>query len=502
MDLQQLINIIGKKGKRNAVVLSSAHSEADDLRVHDLFNGMKTSVYIDEEHAAKKIFNSDTADKNYIKLRSKLKEYLFHNLFFLNYENNKHPKHAQVEYEVRKNLLQIKILLREGDKENAEWLIRRSLKMAEPYHFTSELLELYSLLRNQIAYSGNLSKFSTINEKVKILEAKMQAEKEAEYLLYASMCNILKSLVNKRRFVKQFKKWTAQAESLKKKHNTPFLHLVDFRLKSAFYTIIEDFNSLLKECDEAEKHFKKVTDKGFHTKPTEIALSKINAYMNLKMFEEGKKYAQTAFKFFSKDNNNWFSFMESYFLLCMRTANYKKAGKVLDEVKSNVFYRIQPERARDRWYIYQGYFAFVEPNHKPKFQIQNFLGKIPEYDKSKFGYNASTLIIHFFHLLRENDYEALHLRMNEMSKYILKQISRSGNERLQAFMRLLQVTHNSGYNYKLTVEKSQNYLAKLKRFKGKAEAFEEIEVIEYDVLWEILLEMLKERSRFYTPITK
>jgi hypothetical protein len=258
----------------------------------------------------------------------------------------------------------------------------------------------------------------------------------------------------------------------------------------------------LKQCDEAEKLYKKVTEKGFQTKQTEIALNKINALLNLKKFDEGKKYAQSAIRFFSKDNNNWFSFMESYFILCMRTGHYKKAGNVLDEVKSNVFYRIQPERARDRWYIYQGYFAFVEPNHKPKFQIQNFLSRIPEYDKSKFGYNASTLIIHFFHLLREHDYEALHIRMNELSNYILKQITRSGNERLQAFLRLLQVTHNSGYNYKVTIEKSQNYLGKLKRFKGKAEAFEEIEVIEYEDLWEILLQMLKERSRFYIPITK
>ena len=87
--------------------------------------------------------------------------------------------------------------------------------------------------------------------------------------------------------------------------------------------------------------------------------------------------------------------------------------------------------------------------------------------------------------------------MDEIQKYIQKQITRSGNERLQCFLRLLQVAHQSGYNYKVTVEKTQNYLRKLKRFKGKAEAFEEIEVIEYETLWQILLQLLKERSRFY-----
>ncbi len=500
MDLQQLINIIGKKGKRNAVILSSQNAKAEDLRVHDLFNGLKTAQFKDERHAAQKIFNSDTADKNYIKLRSKLKDALFHNLFFLNYENDKHPQFSQVEYEVRKNLLQIKILLREGDKENAEWMLMRTIKMAEKFHFTAELLECYTLWRNQISYSGNLSKFETVNNMVLRFEKISAAEKQAEYLLYASMCNILKSLVNKRRFVTKFKSWVKEVEDLRKKYNSPNLLLAEFRLKSYYYALSADYESLLKLCDESEKNYKKEGNALLQTKRTEIALNKIIACLNLNKFEEGKKHVQSNLKYFNKDNNNWFTFMENYFILCMRTANFKKAGDVLDEVKANVFFRIQSEIARDRWYIYQGYFAFIRPDHKPKFQIQSFLAKIPTYSKSDFGYNAATLIIHFFHLLKENDYAEIHLRMEEMKKYIGKQISRSGNERLQSFLRLLQVTHQTGFNYKVTVEKTQNYLKKLKRFKGRAEAFEELEIIQYEDLWQILLQMLKERSKNYIKI--
>lgn len=500
MDLQQLINIIGKKGKRNAVILSSQNARAEDLRVHDLFNGLKTAQYQDERHAAKKIFNSDTADKNYIKLRSKLKDALFHNLFFLNYDNDKHPEYSQVEYEVRKNLLQIKILLREGDKENAEWLLMRTIKIAEKFHLTSELLECFTLWRNQISYSGNLSKFETVNNKVLRYEKIHSAERQAEYLLYASMCNILKSLVNKRRFVGKFKAWVKEVEELRKKYNSPNLALAEFRMKANYYALSSNFEELLKLCNETEINYKKSGNVVLHTKRSEIALNKIIACLNLNKFEEGKKHVQSSLKYFNKDNNNWFTFMENYFILSMRTGNFNKAGDVLDEVKTNVFFRIQSELARERWYIYQGYFAFVRPDHKPKFQIQSFLMKIPEYDKNTFGYNAATLIIHFFHLLKENDYEELHTRMDEIQKYIGKQISRSGNERLQSFLRLLQVAHQSGFNYKSTVEKSQNYLKKLKRFKGRAEAFEELEIIQYEDLWQILLQMLKERSRNYIKV--
>lgn len=497
MDLQSLINVVGKKGKRNAFILSSLDVNFDDVRVNDLYQGLKTNKYKDEAHAARRLFNTDTSDKNYIKLRSKLKEALFQNLFFLNYDNKRHPEHAKVEYEARKNLLQAKVLLREGDKNNAEWLVQRTIKLLEPYHFTEELLECYTILRNQTAYSGNLSKFSTINEEVVRLTQIRDAQKEAEFLIYASICNILKSLVNKRRFVKDLKGWIKKTEGFKKKYDTPFLILADFRLKSSYFTLIGDHDGLLKICDETEKSFQKNPSAGLHTKRTEISLNKMYAYLNLKKYNEGKKYAQSNLKYFTKDNNNWFSFMENYFLLCMRTENYDKAGEVLDEVKTNVFYRTQPEFARERWYIYQGYYAFFRPDHKPKFQIQNFLGQIPKFDKTKFGYNASALIIHFFHLLKEDDYDEIHLRMNEMKKYTMKQITRSGNERLQAFLRLLQLVYNNNFNYKISVEKSQNYLGKLKRFKGRAEVFEELEVIEYEVLWEMLLEMLKSKSRYY-----
>ncbi|MEQ9149261.1 MAG: hypothetical protein RLP13_13350, partial [Cytophagales bacterium] len=70
----------------------------------------------------------------------------------------------------------------------------------------------------------------------------------------------------------------------------------------------------------------------------------------------------------------------------------------------------------------------------------------------------------------------------------------------QSFLRLLQVAHQTGFNYKVTVEKSQNYLKKLKRFKGRAEAFEELEIMQYEDLWQILLQLLKERSRNYLRI--
>ena len=501
MDLQSLINVVGKKGKRNAIVLSSQHTDYDDLRVNDLYQGLKTNKYKDEKTAAEKILKSDPSDKNYIKLRTKLKDSLFHNLFFLNYDNSKHPEYAQVEYEVRKNILQAKILLREGNKENAVWLIKRTIKIAEPYFFTEELLECYTLLRNQISYSGNISKFETIHSEVVKLEEIHSAEREASYLQYASMGNILKSLVNKRRFIPKFKKWTQKAEQLRKKHNTPYLNLTEFRLKSNYYTLIEDYDELLKACNQAEKYIQNNGQKAFQTKITEIALYKGHALLNLKDFKNGKKFFDSSIKKFNKDNNNWFALMEDYFLLCMRTDNFKQAGKIIDQVKANVFYRAQAERARDRWYIYQGYYAFVNPDHKPKFQIQNFLQQIPDFDKDKYGYQASTLIIHFFHLLKDNDYEGLQVRIEVMKKYIMKQIARSGNERLQCLLRLLQNAHSTGYNYKLTVEKSQNYLKKLKNFKGKAEAFEEIEVIEYERLWEILLEMLKTRNASYLIVS-
>lgn len=116
------------------------------------------------------------------------------------------------------------------------------------------------------------------------------------------------------------------------------------------------------------------------------------------------------------------------------------------------------------------------------------------------GFNISTLIIHYFHLLQMNDPEGMQLRIDLMKKYIMKQIARSGNERVQCFLRLLQVAHQNGFNYEVVMEKTENYRKKLKRYNSKAEIFEELEVLEYNYLWNLLEQMMKERSKAYSVL--
>jgi len=82
--------------------------------------------------------------------------------------------------------------------------------------------------------------------------------------------------------------------------------------------------------------------------------------------------------------------------------------------------------------------------------------------------------------------------------YTVRQISKSQNRRAQYFIRLIQVSYLNNFD----AEKSRLYGNKvfnlLKQFPENGEQFNEMEILSYQKMWEICLELMAEKSIAYS----
>ena len=150
--LDMMVMQIDKKD----VLFNGNSEESLDGKLKELHEGFLNGDFKTDEDAANALFGKGADYPYYFEIKAKFREQLLRNIFHINYNSNKYHYYNKQELQCQISLTQSKILLRNGLKENAIWLLKRTLKTAEALHFTSIIRECCLILKNQMVYSGDL----------------------------------------------------------------------------------------------------------------------------------------------------------------------------------------------------------------------------------------------------------------------------------------------------------------------------------------------------------
>ena len=218
----------------------------------------------------------------------------------------------------------------------------------------------------------------------------------------------------------------------------------------------------------------------------------VYAHLRKRQISKGLKLAEQYLKDFHYSSGNWFYFMEHYFLLAMYAGKYSQARELLMASRKNPYYRKQRAAAQQRWDLFEAYLHFVFPEASPTraMHFARFIQSVPDYGRDKQGYNVAILILQFLYYLRAHDIEALLARLEGLRKYQQRHLRDAATLRSQLFFRLLLLTVKEDFNAKVSEKKGQALLTRLREAPQPGEAFAEIEIIPYEDLWTITLEIL------------
>lgn len=123
-----------------------------------------------------------------------------------------------------------------------------------------------------------------------------------------------------------------------------------------------------------------------------------------------------------------------------------------------------------------------------------FIHTLPDHSRDKQGYNVAVLILQFLYHLRQRDLEGLLMRLEGLRKYQQRHLREAGTLRSQLFFRLLSITVKSDFDLALTQQRAEPLLKQLQEAPPPGEAFSEIEIVPYEKLWALTMDILKENA--------
>lgn len=268
--------------------------------------------------------------------------------------------------------------------------------------------------------------------------------------------------------------------------NTWYLKLIgDF---DANITILRDAERLLEDGKINALRFDHRANKYSH----------ISALLRARRYDEGLGLAEKYKVAFHPYSRNWFAYMQHYFLLALHVGNWELAHEIIKEVDDNPYYKRIKTRAKENWALFKAYLLFFYPKatYMQSSDFWSFLQQVPEHSKDKLGYNVSIIILQFLHGLKHENYEQLLAKEDSLRKYLNSYLKDSNSERSRLFFRLLIVCIRNDFNPKSTEKKGANWFERLKKVPIPGDAYAQIEIIPYEKLWLLILELLKDPKKF------
>lgn len=436
-----------------------------------------------------------TTQTAFRQLKSRVQRKLLNHLYFLDQNDPRHIVSKRYEQLFLGLLHQAKILNGEGEYKLAEKLFRKALKTAQDAELTQYAVICARLLHNQYAEMRKPAEYKAIGKQLAILQQQLLLEDEAESIFTdIKMFSIHK--VRWRKFIlTQLPVYESQLEKLHdqvKSYNT-FNFLYRTRLSKEELT--GNYEAIIKLTAETEQAWQKgkVNVKRFDKRFNNYM--SVYAHLRSRKAAEGLALAEDYFKDFHHSSGNWFYFLETYFMLAVHARQYVQAYELLQQAHKNPYFQKQRAAAQQRWELYEAYLQFIRPEQSPlkMRHFAQFVQTVPDYSRDKQGYNVAILILQFLYFLRRHDIEGLLARLEGLRKYEQRHLRDPATLRSQLFFRMLLLTVKENFEPEVCERKAQPLLERLRAAPQPGEAFGEIEIIPYEDLWELTLEILRQR---------
>lgn len=493
-NLKRLVNIITYfTGKKNPVYdfsnLNSNHKEE-----HLLLN-ILNNKYERDEDAIADIYGSPKGTEPYRMLKHRVYKKLHNHLFFLHSSVRSDKK---MEKECHDLVYRGRALFHIAEFDWAENFFKKALAIATKYEFTDITLECYQNLNYIYVQQTKHKLFHSTLKALGKVRALKALEDEAYELYYTARLEMIRAVASRKSYLPKLPEVIHKLTSLWQRTNSFNIFQHYYYLNIWYLRLIGDYDAnitILKDCEQLLEEGK-INALRFDHRANKYA--HISALLRARRFDEGLALAEKYKVAFHPYSRNWFAYMQYYFLLAVHAGNLELAHSLMNEVDSNPYYKRIKTRAKENWTLYKAYLFFLYPKAERMrpFEFWSFLQQMPEHSKDKLGYNVSIIILQFLHGLKHEHYDQLLTKEDSLRKYLNSYLKDANTERSRLFFRLLIVCIRAGFDAKSAEKKGVNWFERLKNAPVPGDAYAQIEIIPYEKLWFLILELLETPKKF------
>lgn len=500
-DLHELVRIVTRSKLRSVELLSNP-DDGKSSKLTEFYQLLEDGRLETDEEAADHFYGKSKDHPAFQKLRSALKDRLINSLFIIDVKQASYADRQKAYYECYRDWAAAKILFGKHARTAALGLCTKILKIARKFEFTELTLDIYRMLRLYYGtIEGEVKKFEQYNEAFKEYEDIWHRENKAEELYIDLSVRFVNSKATKREVHDQALTYFRRLKPLMDLYGTYQFQLCSRLIELVVYSSINDYQQTLEACERAIRFFEK---KNYVAGvPLQVAYyQKMICHFQLRQFDEARNTAEKSTELLQPGSFNWFKFRELSLILQLHSQKYAEAYQVFLKTVGHPDFGDLPRNVIETWKIFEAYLKYlilaemfvpeeVEDLEEVRFRLGRFLNEMSVFSKDKKGMNIPILIIELIYLYLNRDYDAAIDRMEAIDKYRSRYLREDTTLRSNWFVKMLLQLPKNGFNKEKAAEKAASDLAELRKTPIElANQTHEIEIIPYEVLWEIVLENL------------
>lgn len=270
-----------------------------------------------------------------------------------------------------------------------------------------------------------------------------------------------------------------------------------FYTRTYYYVITNELGALQNHLKEFERVFKDWSNYN-PGRLTALVIQKAYVHFQIKEYEVGLNFINKHLPSIKIKRNNWGLLKRIEFCLAIN-CNINHAQSTYAEFEQSAYFKLQNNKlVLEIWRIHNAYLQFMlqYTNHpdSQKFNLYKFINEVDIYSKDKPGYNFSIIAIELLFYLLWDDLDRYIDKMTALMAYRLRHLNTKTFQRSNVFAQLLLSIEQKKFDLKEISASGQQHYKYLGSLEDRL-SINEWEIIGYDRLWEIALDLLKKRNK-------
>lgn len=465
----------------------------DEAMLFRLFDGVRTGQFATDAAAASDIFPGASADHSgYFETRSMLRDRLSRAIEQFVSEMEQLPDVKQAHLECQRLWLNVRTLSGQNAARVALYLATQILRIAEKFDFTLLAMDVAMYLRLQHCMRGHESDLCADADARyqyyhQVLDAEFRAEKM--YTDLTALCvagqtpedEVLRlATLHSEALVQLMAKFPSAKVIL-------YGNMVEWQRHLAAH----DYAAAMHQCEKAIRFF---LDKPYCARdPLQVFYyQSLLCSIHLRDVETGELAARTCLDFAQENVINRFKIKELLLLLYLHTKCYDKAFELYDEVATDPQFAFLPKTLRSNWVVCKPYLAFV---------VASGVATLPPKNLASLGLSVADaqtqkgawLVVDFAVLLQEKRFAEVRTRMPALQRLAYPDSNGAATSRTAIFAQMLLLLPATDFRRSKTVHLAGPYLSKLHSTPlVMAYQTQELEVMPFEDMWELVLQSLEE----------
>jgi hypothetical protein len=500
--LIEISKIVTKKKVKKIEIFDDHSLKHKNSKFNEFYEALMANKFKNDRDAATFLYSCSPTDDKYRQLKSRFRKRLLNTLFFLDVNLPSTSSYDRAYYSCNKDWTLVKILLSNDAQHTAASLARQLLTTALKFKFADVIVNCARILRRYAALTDDEKNYEEYDQYSKQYQDILDAEIRSEEFYQRVTMNYHKPAHKNQNLEEKIDVYCNALVGLSETYESPIIFYNMYLVWAYRYEMLNDYNSALQICQNAEQYIEENPRYYQDDKLATFQLKKMNAYLHLRDYNQGKVNAEKCLQSFPEGSNTWFNFMEYYLLLAMHTDNYINALAIYKRASSHSKFKRLAGDDKEKWEMYDIYLNYIieaqassnpilRAQRRKNFRLSRFLNDPVLYPKDQRIFAILALIAQVLFLIEKNSYAAATERIDRLKNYANRQLKKDDYFRVIQFIRLLQQLAKVDFRYE-NLSNTEKYYSRLEEDSFKYRGLlHELEVIPYEKLWNMILERVR-----------